>query len=241
MLDSNKGESEMTDVVQNLEIDPKADLSEILRVLSESNGSKPEAKARKSLSKRSNPVEVSSAALAALSTLSGLLEAVKVPSGRRLTTPAEREEMMDLATAAKTAQKGVEAAVDAVKEAVFNHLDVLVERYGSTDDLKKDENGHYLVKGELFVDTREKRFTRELREQKPNVTAADLRDMWQAGEISRQDYMDATKHVEVPREIVEDKLADLLKRKPELLSKIAKILVPGKVSAAFYVRDLKLP
>ena len=216
----------------------KGDLTEILKALTDA---KPSAKDVQTVSKPSNTVAVTQEALTALSALSDLLKAVEVPSARVVATPSQRSSMMELASTAKDVVPAINAAVDAVREAIFNHFDVLLETATDTSEFAKDKNGHYLVKDEVIVPEQGgKRFTRELREQAPTVTAKDLRQAWQDGDISRADYFAATKHVEVPREVVPEQLVDLLKRKPKLLPIIGKRITPGSVTSAFYVRPPKV-
>lgn len=226
-------------VPQTVEIPDSADLTEILRRLSEADGSKPDGKAVQKPSKATDTIALTQDALNSLSELQSLLRAVELPSTRRPMSPRELRDVTGLLIKAKEAVKTVEAAVEGPREATFNHFDTTLESRTSTTDLAKDEKGHYLVKQEVYVPEHNVRLTRELREQSPEITAEELRDAWKAGDISRRDYMDATVHVEVPRKIDDEKFAALLKRKPSLLPKIAKLIKPGKVSAAFYVRPPK--
>lgn len=228
----------MTSLVPQVDkIRDDADLTEILRSLSEAQGSKPEAKAAESVSTATEPVRVGEDTLKAISRLHKLLRAVEVPSERRTVTLDEAQGLMDLAEAAKAAKKGAKQAEAVVKKAIYNHFDVLIEH---EDDLPVDKDGHYLVADEIEVPGTGKKFARELRETQPVVTEEDLRKLRDNGVISNREYMQATRHVDSPREVDNDGLAALLKSKRDLLPKIADILVPGEITSAFYVRDVKV-
>ncbi len=230
----------MTDLVPQA-VSPDADLTQILNSLA------PKVDARKAVekaSKPSNTVAVSTKAEKALEALSDLLKTVEVPSERRPATVEERAAMMRLASTAKDTVPAINAAVDNVKRAIFNHFDLILEDLWDEEKLATvpvdPKSGHYLVKQEVEVpEEGGKRFTRELQKSAPQVTAEALRQAWKDKLITRQDYMDATKHVDVPREVVPEQLADLLKRKPKLLTVVKDIMEPGKVTAKFWVRPPK--
>lgn len=222
----------------SVDISDTDDLTEILKRLT--NAKPTEVEAVQSPSKAINTIQVTETATKALTSLRDLLGAVALPSTRREATPSELEAMAELVKTAKAAVEAVNAATEGVREAAFNHFDVSLEEMVGPDgevDADIDRKGHYLVKQEIFVPGQNVRLTRELREQQPKVTATDLRTLWKSGQITREDYMTATKHVDTPREVVNEQLAALLKRKPQLLPVIAGAITPGDVTAAFYVRE----
>ena len=229
----------MTDLIP--QIDEKADLTSILRTLTDQKSKPNVAEFR---SKDTKTVEVRKGALEAIEALGELLRTVELPSDHRTLTREEMVQAAELAIKAKLTGTAVKNAVEAVKDAVFTHFDLVLEdaegaKPGEASELVDENTGHYLVGQEVFVPDVGKRLCRELKEDAPTVTAKDLKTLWEAGKISRRDYLAATKHVDIPREVVDEQLAALLKRKPELLEVIAGAVTPGKVTAAFWVREPK--
>jgi hypothetical protein len=139
----------------------------------------------------------------------------------------------------------VEARKDAIRTAVFNHLDVAYEARVGTEgtdgeglaDLSTDrsEEGHYLEPGEVTTADAEKRFTREIRlSPGPRLTAESLQELVNAGRISQEDFdaMVTYKPVLDP-----DKAMDRMKEHPELMGPVTEAITPGRKIAACYLRN----
>jgi hypothetical protein len=187
-------------------------------------------------------VEVSDATKTAISRLNDDLSTTHLPSERRRLSPTELTELAKLGTDAKLVQKGVEQAVAAVKQAAFNHLDVGLETDNDPEtlaDYLDPKSGHYLVKGEQEIPGTGKRFVRELAQASPTITATDLKGLWEEGKISRALYYRLTRKVAVPRELDEAALLAELKKNPRVADLIAPAVQPGKITASFWIRDIK--
>ncbi len=190
-------------------------------------------------SKPQNVVPLTQEARDAISALSGLLEAVELPSERRALTLTEQIDLLALGSTAKKVEAAVKKAVAAVKQAVFFDFDVALEEDQDPEQLPLDgEEKHYLVKQEKVVGDTGQRFTRELAEGAPVVAAIDLHELWQQGKISRADYYQATRKPDLPRETDEEGLLELLNKKPNLLPVIGDVVQPGKVTASFHIRTV---
>ena len=175
----------------------------------------------------------------AISRLNDDLSSTTLPLTRRLLNETELAQTLALASDAKLAIKAATVAVDHVKTAVFNHLDIGLETDNDASDLPSDAKGHYLVDGEIIVGDTGQRFTRETRQASPALTEAGLKQLLNDGKITRAAYMRMTQHVEAPRVLNEDGLLAELKRNPELLEVIAEVIEPGQVTSSFWVRDVK--
>jgi hypothetical protein len=180
-------------------------------------------------------VGVTDDALRAISAFRSALKTVKLPSERRTLTLAEQRRVMRLVDTAKATKASVDKAVDAGKEAVFNHLDLTAP----DGDYDTDKNGHLLVKQELPVRGTDKRFTRELREKAPSLAVEDLHRLMHAGKISRDLYERITYIPTVPRVVDEDALFEALKADPKLVEVLSGAITPGEVTSSFNVRPLK--
>jgi hypothetical protein len=183
-------------------------------------------------------VPVQKAALAALNRLSDELTTTELPTERRALTLKEQRELLALASDAKSAKKALDMAVAGVKTAVFNHFDVNLEEDNYVDELPVDpKTGHYLVENQMEVPGSGKKFVRQLAQGSPTVTGDALRRLFEEGKLTRRQYYAATYRPEV-RPVDEDGLLDLLKTKPELLDVLAEVIIPGTVTASFWVRDV---
>jgi hypothetical protein len=183
-------------------------------------------------------VPVSQETKDAVSRLSGALGAIELPSTRRELTVAEQRSLINVGADAKKVVRDIEKVVEKIKGAVFNDFDVRLEKEGSSSGLPTNDKGHYVVEQELTVEGTDKKFVRQVAEHSPKLTAASLKQLWTDGKISRATYYRLTKAVEVPREIDEDALLVALKANPELASKIAPAIEPGKLVASFWIKDV---
>jgi hypothetical protein len=218
-----------------VEIKDTDSLAEILRKATEA-AHKPNAKALQKPSDATAPVGVSEGTRKALTSLYDLLGAVQLPSERRALTPAEQENAARLHSSAKQAETAVKEAIEAVRTAIFNHLDFELEKAGTAGGVAKDKKGFYLVAGEVPIPAQRVRMTRELRERSPEVTPDHLRSLLRRGKISHAEYKKITK-TEVT---VDDAgLTSLLKAKPNVLLDLADEIGPGTVWSALYTKPME--
>lgn len=165
------------------------------------------------------------------------LRTTPLPEDRRMLTHAEQADLITLGKDVKAAEKALAVAVAALKTAVFNHFDVSLERDNPDEDLPYDEKtGHYLVGGELVVEEAGLRFTRELKQGSPDLTADHLLTLFEEGKMTRAEYLKATRQI---REVDEDGLMNVLRKRADLLADIEEIIEPGKVTASFHIREVK--
>lgn len=227
----------MTSLVPQDEIEIELhDGSTLYEILTKAASQKATAEPE-TVAKRPKVIPVSDKAQAALKHVTDDLKGTKLPSTRRALTHEEAVELIKLGVDVKAAKKTLEGAVAALKTAVFNHLDVHLEDDNDLEDLPLDEKtGHYLVAGEIVVPEVGLRFTRELREKAPDVTENHLLDLYESGEITRAEYLKATRSI---REIDEAGLLKLIQARPEVLEALVEILDPTEVTAAFLIREVK--
>lgn len=164
------------------------------------------------------------------------LDGLELPSERRTLTESEQKNFVLLAADAKQATKAVSMAVDAIKTAAFNHMDVTLEADNDIEDLPYDEKtGHYLVDCELVVEGTGYKFTRELRQGSPDLTHEHLLALYEDGKLTRPEYLKATRQIRV---VDEDGVMDVIRKRPDVLADIEEIIEPGKVTASFWVREV---
>lgn len=182
-------------------------------------------------------IPVSEAQQKALQHVSRDLKVTELPSERRLMAPTEIHNLAVLGKDVKTAEKVLSIANAGIKTAVFNHFDVGLEISNPDEELPYDEkSGHYLVNCELVVEEEGLRFTRECRQAAPDLTADHLLALYEDGKMTRAEYLKATRQVRV---LDEDGLMNVLRKRADLLEDIEEIIEPGKVTASFYIRDVK--
>lgn len=180
------------------------------------------------------PATITDKAKAALNRLPKVFGKV-VPTTRRM---LEDQEVKDLVAERETLDEIEKMAKDrkeAIRTTVFNHLDVEFEAKHADEvgETPREENGHFVVTGEIKVPGVDKRFTREVRSGSVDLTSDDLKALEAEGLITHQDFLDATEPI---RYLNENKLMLLLKRKPELVRVIAPRIKTSKTTASFYMR-----
>jgi hypothetical protein len=130
---------------------------------------------------------------------------------------------------------------EAIKEYIRNHFDRIVEAEGKAESAAIDAKGHYVVatKGNperLPISGTNKAWSREYRAGKPSVNGERLLEMYEAGEISREDYLAFTRETRV---FDEDKAYAAIVAKPERLEILANLAVPATESTSIFVRAAK--
>jgi len=177
----------------------------------------------------------------ALSQIESVFAAVQPDTARALT----ETEVATLYLERETLRKVTEVLGgrdDAIKEYIRNHFDRVAEANGLADEnTTKDANGHYVVcsKGKperLNISGSNQAWSREYRSNKATVDASRLLDMYEAGEISREDYLAFTREV---RAFDEDKAYAAIVAKPERLEILAKLAVPASEGTSLFVRKAK--
>jgi hypothetical protein len=161
--------------------------------------------------------------------------------------PTERRRLSDTEVAALYIERDVVKKVgevlagreENIKEYVRNHLDVVAEETGRTDaNTPRDSKGHYVVaeKGKperLPIAGTNQAFSREFRSGKASVDGSRLLDMYEAGEISREDYLSFTREMRV---FDEDKALKAINDDPKRLEILARLAVPASPTTSLFVR-----
>jgi hypothetical protein len=197
-------------------------------------------------------VEMTEAALAALKLVPRIFNSVELASRRPL-SQAE----IDLLTREKevlAAIGTVLAARDkAIGETMRVHMDADAEATGLAIPADKtgpdgtvivaatprDQNGHYLLAGPQAphqVQSGAVAWSQEYSASAPAPSDGILQEAYQAGEISREDYLDVTREVRVFDTI---KARDLIRRAPGRgLAVLRRITAGGKPKSSLYLRKV---
>lgn len=183
-------------------------------------------------------VPVPKGTVEAISRLNSVLKTVKLPSERRRLTKAEQTKLISLGSDAKLVEKTLKTAIQSVKTAFYNHLDVGLETDNDVDGLPVDPAGHYLVAGSMEVPGTGKKIVRQLNSGQAQITEAGLKSLYEKGQITREQYRNTTKHVDSPRVVDEDGLLEEIKRDPNLMAALAQIVEPGKTHSSFWIKDV---
>lgn len=161
--------------------------------------------------------------------------------------PTERRRLSDTEVAALYIERDVVKKVgevlagreENIKEYVRNHFDIVAEETGRVDaNTPRDNKGHYVVaeKGKperLPIAGTNQAFSREFRTGKASVDGSRLLDMYEAGEISREDYLAFTREV---RAFDEEKALKAINDDPKRLEILARLAVPGSPTTSLFVR-----
>lgn len=224
-------------VTQNVDASSATDLESILRNLANRKVTEVPAK-REAAPTGSAVVPVADKTVQAIARLNERLATVELPTSRRLMLAEELVSATNLGLDAKIVKKGAEDAVNAIKAAVFNHLDVELEDTSNVSDLPVDKSGHYLVEGELDIPGTGQTLSRELKQDAPTLTEQSLWRLVEQGKLPRKTYYRITKKAR--RNVDEEALLEELKSNPVLESVIRDAIEPGKVTAAFWIRPTKV-
>jgi hypothetical protein len=136
---------------------------------------------------------------------------------------------------------------DEIRDILACHLDLVEEqKYGATrvdvrdedgtllkERTRTDKNGHYAVKRALPVPDAGVEVERRVSQQSPSISGARLLEAYEAGKISREDYLGLTRAVRV---FDEDKARKQLSSMPlEAVRALREALEPGGVGTSIYV------
>lgn len=177
----------------------------------------------------------------ALGQIEAVFAAVQ-PDTARVLTETEVAALFMEQTTLRTVTTLLVGRDEVIKEYVRNHLDRVAEASGvANEHSSKDANGHYVVcsKGKperLPISGTNKAWSREYRAGKPTVNGERLLEMYEAGDITREDYLAFTREVRV---FDEDKAYGAIVSKPERLEILATLAVPATESTSIFVRAAK--
>jgi hypothetical protein len=172
----------------------------------------------------------------------------QIPEVFAAVQPTERRLLSDTEVAALYMERDVVKKVSEVlagreeniKEYVRNHFDIVAEETGRVDEsTPRDGKGHYVVTSPsdkyevLPVEGTNQVFRREFRSGKAAVDGSRLLDMYEAGDISREDYLAFTREMRV---FDEDKALKAINDDPKRLEILARLAVPASPSTALFVR-----
>lgn len=131
---------------------------------------------------------------------------------------------------------------EAVKEIIRNHMDLIAEAKGQAGaNTETDKHGHYVVarKGEperVAIPDAGLEFSREYRGGRSKVSEERLFELYELGEISREELLAFT----VERRVLDNnKIMRSVADKPHLLGVLARITERGRPSTSLYVRKPK--
>lgn len=127
-----------------------------------------------------------------------------------------------------------------IREALANHLDATLEAEGAVDsDTPRSKDGHYLVKSSAKVPGAAKTIDATVSNPSPKVSSALLLDMFENGDLTREEYLSVTAVPEVARDFDEQKARKAIKKNPALLAKIAKATTRSAPTFTVKVNPIK--
>lgn len=145
------------------------------------------------------------------------------PSQPRLLTEEEQVEVIKEREIIDTLLSVLKERKDnSLRETLANHLDLLAEEEGLVDeDTPKDKKGHYYIPMEAPVPGTGKKIQKIVSGPAPKVDSAKLLDLYEAGEITREEYLSLTKVPEVARVFDPVKARKAIRKNPALLGVLA--------------------
>jgi hypothetical protein len=156
--------------------------------------------------------------------------------------------------ALKALEDALKSRRDNLKTYVRHHMDVAAEEQGIASPADtyengvkvaeaspRDPHGHYVLgqKGKperLNIPGTNQAFSREASAYKAQVDGQRLTELYEAGQISREDYLAFTREVRV---FDEDKARKALAKDRRLLGVLARITQRGGMKSALYVRKAR--
>lgn len=207
----------------------------------------PKPKKNEAPKKDSLPATISEEEKAALARLPDVYGSV-VPTKRRALTDDESRLLLVERTTLDDIEKMATKRKASIKTAVLNHLDVEAEKHGDADEeTPRGSDGHYVLKGEQVVPEEGKRWSREVRNNKPSLSAERLEsllhdeealaELAEAGVVfDRETYLAMTEQTRI---FDQEATMMLLRKRPELVAVLAKATNAGSQTASLYVRNAK--
>lgn len=177
----------------------------------------------------------------ALTLLPKVFGQVQVTEIRQLTDD-ERSALGEEQDVIEAIQDALETREKAIKESVRHHMDLVAIAEGKvTKDTETDAHGHYVVasKGNperVSIPGTDREWSREYRAGRVEIDGDRLLDLYEAGEISRKQYLAMTKAVRV---FDETKAMAAMEKDPGLINVFRKLIKRGRPSLSLYVRKAK--
>jgi hypothetical protein len=189
------------------------------------------------------------AALMALPEVFGKVQ----PTERRALSPEEVKAAYDEHEVLKTIETLIASRRDAIKTTVKHHFDVMAEeenravpkpviKRGTNEVVveasPRDADGHYVLgkKGEPErwpIPGTNMAWSREFRGGLTSLSGARLKELYEAGEVSKEDYYAFTKEQRV---FDEEKARASLAKNPRLYDLLVRITTRGGVGSSIWVR-----
>ncbi len=202
--------------------------------------------------------------LGALRTLPSIYGKV-VPVERRDIQPVEVEELYRERKAIDAIQTALEKRKSDIRTTVLNAMDVafeeevmaeilaefeanpeafedntpLEERRRRLDEVSRDKDGHYVRPVRREIPDSDQCFSWEVSEGSPTITAEGLKDLSEDAEVplfTHEDYLAMTTQTRV---FDEGKFIEHLKVRPELLSVLPRVTIPGRIMGSLFLRKKK--
>ena len=159
---------------------------------------------------------------------------------RRELAPHEVKDLLDERAAIDQIAKKLDERKKTIAIMVKNHCDVEVDALPEDvrENLLRDEHGHYILPGSIDCPDLGKRFTREVRENAPTITAEALLEISKDSEsgFSHEDYLACTTQTRV---VDEAKATLHFREHPEAIGAFARAMERGKRIVSVYIRNLK--
>ena len=163
--------------------------------------------------------------------------------------PAERRELSEEEIATLFAEREtLRAVLDllknrdvAISETIRHHIDVEAETSGIAKTAERDAAGHYILSTpqnpyRVSIVGTNQEWSSEYREGSVSIDTDLLKELADAGEIEREDYLSLTREVRV---FDENKALKALSDKPERLNIIKQITKRSGAGTALFVRKAK--
>lgn len=143
------------------------------------------------------------------------------PTERREITADEADALMKEAAVIKTITDLLDGRDEAIKTIVRHHLDKEAERLGqASDETPRTPAGNYALPGKVDAPSTGQRWSRILTKGSASINANRLKELYEAGHVSREDYLAFTREERVFDEM---KARDAIRKNPTLLGLLRKI------------------
>ena len=175
--------------------------------------------------------------VSALTVLPAVFAKEQVAEIRQLTP----EELASLAEEQETITailKPLDTRLSAIKDSIRHHLDLRAVADGRAAKAEVDNNGHYVVAVKGMPDTlpmpgTNQVWSNEYKSGTTEIDAGKLLTMYEAGEITREEYLAFTKEVRI---FDEAKAFASMAKNPSLLRIFKQIIKRGRSGSSLYVR-----
>lgn len=186
-------------------------------------------------------VEMSDALVHALGVLPAVFGSRQVTEIRQLTEEELRllgEEQITISEIVKP----LETRLEAIKETVRHHMDLTAVADGKVSaDTERDSHGHVVVARkskpeQVAIPGQNKVWSREYRAGRVDIDGARLLDLYETGEITREQYLSFTKAIRV---FDEDKAFNAMAKDPSLIGVFRRIIKKGRPGTSLFLRNKK--